>query len=106
MARPLTSSKVSPWCSLSGGSRTVPDQAHAACSLQGKDQHKIGLFEIDVQFPVRRRPGRLHVRDVEEPGIGAAGKADGELCPDGGRRAIAACEIGGFAELFGRRPAV
>ena len=81
MARPRTSSKVSRAVFAARRLAHGSDQAHAASSLQGKDEHKIGILEIDVQFLVGRRPGRLHVGDVEQPRIGSARKADGELLP-------------------------
>jgi len=51
------------------------DQARAPLALEREDREKVGFVEIDVQLAVDRRPGRLDVGDIEDPGVVAAGKA-------------------------------
>ena len=77
-----------------------PDQAQAARTLEGKDRQEIGLLEIDMDFAVGRRPGGVHVGDVEQSGIGSTGKARRQRLPDGRMRAIAAGEVGRVADLL------
>ena len=53
-----------------------------------------------MDLAVGRRPGGVHVGDVEQTGIGPAREARRQRLPDGRMRAVAAGEVGCFADLL------
>src|SRR5688572_14239314 len=53
-------------------------QSHTAALLEGKNNRKIRILDVDVQLPIADGAAGLNVSDVERLLIGSAGKADRE----------------------------
>ena len=80
------------------------DEPRAPLALQREDGEEIGAVQRDVELAVHRLSARLHVGDVEEMRVHAAGKTDPHRLAHGGMRAVAPGHVGRRARLFGAIP--
>src|SRR5205807_3639249 len=87
---------------LLGPGTNGADQADVARCLQREDGDEVALVDRPVELTVRHRTLRLHIGDVEEVLVSAAGKMDAEFLANGRMCTVAASDERDLARRTGQ----